>query len=135
MFAHNHIFLIPSSKSTSCLKFNNFTDFLLKKQSSNEKVLVDYRTGKTLNIDDNDKTIFEIRQYKFNKIMEYRKNNSDVILVNLSFLQDEKNLLQFLNILCDKYSIPKPKTFITNIKHTKSRLSEKNRLYNSQIGY
>ena len=56
--------------------------------------------------------------------MEYKKNNKDVILVNLSFIQNEQNLSQFLDFLSDKY-IPKLKgnNYICNIKHTKKILS------------
>lgn len=113
--------------------FHNFTDFLTKNQVSMENDLLDFRTGDVLNKDDNNKTIFEIREYKFKKIMEYKKDNKDVILVSLSFLQDEKNLLQFLTMLCEQYSVSKPKTFITRLNHTKSKLDEKNRNHNIDI--
>ena len=84
--------------------------------------------NEVLNTDDNGKSIFEIRYYKFNKIMEYKNNNKDVILVNLSFIQNEKNLSQFLDFLSEKY-IPKLKVnnYLLNIKHTKDGSNQKNR--------
>ena len=96
--------------------------------------MLDYRTNKCLNEDDNGKTIFQIREYKFNKIMEYKKNNKDVILVNLSFIQNYKNLSQFLDFLSEKY-IPKLKVdnYICDIKHTKDNSNKKNRTYNINI--
>jgi hypothetical protein len=66
--------------------------------------------------------------------MEYKKRNKDVILVNLSFIQDSNNLSQFLDFLSDKY-IPKLKVdnYITNIKHTKNNSNITNRIYNINI--
>jgi hypothetical protein len=115
-------------------KHNNFKDFLTLQQISNEKNLLDYRTNKLLNEDDNGKTIFEIREYKFNKIMEYKKNNKDVILVNLSFIQNEKNLSQFLDFLSEKYmKTLKVDNYICNINHTKNNKNNKNRTYDIDI--
>jgi hypothetical protein len=75
----------------------SFDDFLIKRQYSNENFLLDYKTKDYLNKDNNDKTIFEIRYYKFNKIYEYKNDNKDVTFVNLSFLQkDNENVLNFL---------------------------------------
>jgi hypothetical protein len=66
--------------------------------------------------------------------MEYKKNNKDVILVNLSFIQNEKNLSQFLDFLSEKY-IPKLKVnnYKLNIKHTKNNSNQKNKTYNINI--
>ena len=111
---------------------NDFNLFLNIKQLSN-----DYWkdcNNEVLNKDDNGKSIFEIRYYKFNKIMQYKKNNKDVILVNLSFIQNEKNLSQFLDFLSEKY-IPKLKVdnYKLNIKHTKDGSNQKNRTYKINI--
>lgn len=115
-------------------RHNNFKDFLTLQQISNETKYIDYRTNKFLNEDDNGKTIFEIREYKFNKIMEYKKNNKDVILVNLSFIQNEKNLSQFLDFLSEKYmKTLKVDNYICNINHTKNNTNNKNRTYNIDI--
>ena len=132
IFRNLEDWLISFSQNNYHLKKNkNFKNFLTLPQLSNEINLIDYRTNKCLNEDDNGKTVFQIREYKFNKIMEYKKNNKNVILVNLSFIQDSKNLSQFLDFLADKY-IPKLKVnnYITNIKHTKDHLIKKNRTYN-----
>ena len=111
---------------------NNFNLFLNIKQLSNNYWKNCY--NEILNKDDNGKTIFQIRYYKFNKIMEYKKNNKDVILVNLSFIQNEKNLSQFLDFLSEKY-IPKLKVnnYTLNIKHTKNGSNQKNRTYKINI--
>jgi hypothetical protein len=115
-------------------KHNNFKDFLTLQQISDETELLDYRTNQILNEDDNGKTIFQIREYKFNKIMEYKKNNNDVILVNLSFIQNEKNLSQFLDFLSEKYmKTLKVNNYICNINHTKDNTNNKNRTYNIDI--
>ena len=108
---------------------NEFDLFLNIKQLSNNYWKNCY--NETINKDDNGKTIFQIRAYKFNKIMEYKKKNKDVILVNLSFIQNDKNLSEFLDFISDKY-IPKLKikNYILNIKHTKNNLTQKNRIYN-----
>ena len=115
-------------------KYNNFKDFLTLEQKSNEFYRLDYRTNEYLNKDDNGKTIFQIREYKFNKIMEYKKNNKDVILINLSFIQNNENLSHFLNFLSNKY-IPtlKNTNYICDIKHTKNKSHTKNKIYNINI--
>ena len=115
-------------------KHTKFEDFLTLSQNSTETCLLDYRTNECLNNDDNGKTIFQIREYKFNKIMEYKKNNKDVILINLSFIQNEKNLSQFLHFLSDKY-IPELNSdnYTCTMNHTKDNSNEKNRPYNLNI--
>ena len=123
IFRNLENWLISFSKNHYHLKkYNNFKDFLILPQITNETQLVDYRTKKTLNDDDNGKTIFQIREYKFNKIMEYKNNNKDVILVNLSFIQNETNLSKFLDYLSNKYiKRLKVNNYILNIKHTKNK--------------
>lgn len=114
-------------------EFNDdFNLFLNTKQLSNN--YWKKSNNEVLNKDDNGKSIFEIRYYKFNEIMEYKKNNKDVILVNLSFIQNEKNLSQFLDFLSNKY-IPKLKVnnYKLNIKHTKNGLNQKNRKHEINI--
>ena len=115
-------------------KYNNFKDFLTLEQKSNENYLLDYRTNKFLNEDDNGKTIFQIREYKFNKIMEYKKKNKNVILVNLSFIQNKKNLSKFLDFLSNKYlSGKKMNNYQYDIKHTKNNSNNQNTKYNINI--
>ena len=111
---------------------NDFNLFLNIKQLSTEQWK--NCNNEVLNKDDIGKSIFQIRYYKFNKIMQYKKNNKDVILVNLSFIQNEKNLSQFLDFLSEKY-IPKLKVnnYKLNIKHTKNKSYQKNRTYKINI--
>lgn len=135
IFRNLEDWLISFSQNNYHLKkHNNFKDFLTLQQMSDDTSLLDYRTNKCLNQDDNHKTVFQIREYKFNKIMEYKKNYKDVILVNLSFIQNSKNLQIFLDFLSDKY-IPKLKVnnYITNLKHSKDNLNKQNRTYNINI--
>lgn len=112
-------------------RVSDFDTFLTMKQSSIDRVYLDYKTHKCINLDDNGKTIFEIRYYKFQKIMEYAKHR-DVIILNLDFIQNESNLLYFLQQLSRTYNIPIP-NYITKIPHTKTRDSTINREYNVSI--
>ena len=112
-------------------KFNNFNKFLKIKHESNN--YWKKQDGSILNDDDNNKTIFEIRYYKFKKICEYKKLNKDVIFVNLSFLQNKENLYFFLNILNNKYIKNPCLKYITELKHTKINKNIKNRIYNIEI--
>jgi len=122
-------------------RMKNFHNFLTTNQQSVENRLLDYKTNECLNADDNNKTIFEIRYYKFKKIMEYKENNKNIIFVNLGFLQCEENLVSFLQQLNDKYmnnSINN--NYITKFCHTKIRGKNnnnntdlKNRVYNIDL--
>jgi hypothetical protein len=114
-------------------KYYNFKNFLTLPQHSQETHLLDYKTNQCLNNDDKGKTIFQIRYYKFNKICEYKDNNNDIIFVKLSYLQNEKNLLHFLQTLNSKYLNNPVSNYITSIKHTKSGENKKNRKYNINI--
>jgi hypothetical protein len=132
IFRNLEDWLISFSQNNYHLKkYNNFKDFLTLPQITDDTNVLDYRTNKCLNEDDNGRTVFQIREYKFNKIMEYKKNNKDVILVNLSFIQEYKNLSHFLDFLADKY-IPKlkVKNYKNNINHTKDDSNKQNRTYN-----
>jgi hypothetical protein len=103
-------------------QIKNFKNFLSEKQKSREKVLLDSRTNRILNEDDNNKNIFEIRYYKFNKILEYKEKYKNVIFVNLNFLQNNENALYFLNILNKKYMKRECINYIPTIeKHTKNK--------------
>ena len=103
-----------------------FDKFLLTKQKSIENKLLDYKTMKYLNEDDND---------KFQKIMEYKQNNNFIIFVNLSFLQDKNNLLYFLNHLNTVYmGNTQQCNYIIEIPHTKNKnIKTANRSYNINI--
>lgn len=111
---------------------NNFELFLNIKQKSNN--YWKNENNETLNKDDNGKTIFEIRYYKFKKIMEYKKIYKNIILVNLSYIQKEKNLSIFLNFLHTKYNLNiDNNNYTLNIKHTKNKTKNKNRTYDIDI--
>ena len=124
-FSFNNYHIKPSK---------NFKDFLLLKKIPKKSNSLDYRTNMLLNIDDKDKTIFEIREFKFNQIMDYSKRNKDVIFINLSYIQNSENLTKFLNFLSDEY-IPKLKfdQYITEIQHTKNFKNIKNRVYDINV--
>ncbi len=112
----------------------SFKDFLTCTHKSNETTLINYRTKNFLNDDDNGKTIFQIREYKFNKIYEYKNNNKNVVFVNLDFISNENNLHLFLNTLAYKYTLKINKKLILSINHTKdSNIKDKNRKYNIDI--
>jgi hypothetical protein len=107
------------------IRSNTVEEFLTKKQRSNN--LVPY------NRDDNGKTIFEIRYYKFQKIMEYAKSNNDVIFVNLEYLQSESNLFHFFQHLNSTYLNRTRSNYITKIPHTKNGKLILNREYEVDI--
>lgn len=115
-------------------KHKNFNNFLTLPQISNDEKFLDYRTNQCVNEDDNGKTIFQIRETKFLQLMEYKRKHNDVILVNLSFIQNEQNLSQFLDFVSDKY-IPELKVnnYICSIKHTKCNSYRKNRNHKINI--
>jgi len=113
---------------------NDFNSFLHTKHLSCNYWRNGNNNNRSLNEDDNNKTIFQIREYKFDKIMEYNKNNKDVVLLNLSFIQNEENLAQFLDFLSENY-IPefKDKKYILSLKHTKNSSNNKNRTYDINV--
>jgi hypothetical protein len=113
--------------------FDNFNNFLTSKQKSSETDLLDYTTNKILNADDDNKTIFEIRYYKFKKIMEYTQQNKNIILVNLTFLQNKKHLLYFLNELNNYMNNSISTDYILEIPHTKINTNIQNRDYNIEL--
>jgi hypothetical protein len=109
----------------------SFDSFLTTPQQILPSNTVDFRTKKIFNEDDNGKTIFEIRYYKYNKIMEYKRQNKNVILVSLEYLQDEKNCEIFLKKLCEKYFLGRENyNFIPRVySHTKIHKKMKNNSY------
>jgi hypothetical protein len=108
----------------------NYENFLTEKQVSKEDLILDFRNNKYLNEDDNNKTIFDIRYYKYNKIIEYKNNNKDIVFVNLDFIQDKDNAFLFLKALNENYIKDNKIEYITEVKnHTKSNEEIKNRSY------
>jgi len=102
-------------------KKETFYDFLTTPQKMLPTNVLDYRTKEPFNKDDDGKTIFEIRYYKYNKIMEYKKQNKDVILVSLEHLQNRIKCGLFLKKLKEKYSIKRPYFIIQVETHTKEK--------------
>ena len=107
------------------IRSKNFDEFLSRKQTSNDEA--------PHNRDDNGKTIFEIRYYKFRKIMEYAKWNNDVIFINLEYLQSESNLFHFFQHINSTYMNKSRSNYITKIPHTKTGKSILNREYDVDI--
>ena len=107
-------------------KFNqDFNLFLNTKQEADN--FWRGSNNEAVNKDDNGKTIFEIRYYKFNKIMDYKKRNKDVVLINLEFIQNEQNLSKLLDFLRNKYMPELEVDYKLKIKHTKDGSNRKNR--------
>jgi len=116
------------------IKCNNFYEFLIKKQQSNDIVLKDFiYKFLPLNYDDNGKDIFEIRYYKYNKIIEYFNTNDNVILVNLEFLKDNNNCKIFLDKINEIYGIKNHNNWIYINEHTKTNQNIKERSYDINI--
>lgn len=110
-------------------RIDNFHDFLTMPQEILPSEMLDFRTMKILNADDEGKTIFDIRYYKYYNIMEYKRNNRYVVLVSLEYIQDEKNCNTFLNELKKKYYLENER-FVPYVRtHSKSYKREKNTKY------
>jgi len=135
IFRNLEEWLISMSKNPYHLKpISEFDNFLTTAHQSTENFLLDYRTNKFLNEDDNDKTIFQIRYYKFNKIIEYTNIYKNTIFVNLCFLQNKNNALSFLSTLNDKFLKKKINYLLEIEDHTKDiKAKSKNRDYDIVI--
>lgn len=113
----------------------SFEKFLTKKQEAETIEIskwIDVENKQPLNLSDDGKTIFEIRYFKFLKIMKYIEENKNVVLVNLSYLQNDDNCNKFINEIQNKYNFPisTPKLIM---KHTKENTVKKNRDYHIDI--
>jgi hypothetical protein len=136
IFRNLEDWLVSMYKNPYHLKpVSDFATFLTVKQKAcTDRFYLDYKTNQCQNMDDNDKTIFEIRYYKFQKIMEYAKQQKDVLFINLSYLQNETNLLHFLQQLNKVYFHSVRPNYITKIPHTKNdKLIGGNREYNIEV--
>ena len=89
-----------------------------------------YNSNRPINYEDIGKTIFQVRYYKFLKIREYCKANDNIILVNLEYLQNNNNCIQFLKEINNKYNFNK-KDFKLVEKHTKNKTTIKNKTYDT----
>lgn len=111
-----------------------FECFLSKERKSTNELYNPIRT-RSVNYDDNGKTIFEIRYSKIKSYFEYKNKHDNIVFVNLEYLQNTKNCEKFLRALNLKYGL-NMKTFISEFPvHTKTGSKNiKNREYNFKIG-
>src|SRR3990170_7090934 len=110
----------------------SFKNFLTQKQYSNN-YWKDNKTKDILNMGENGKTIFEIRYYKYNAIVEYKNNNKNVIFISLGFIQNKNNCENFLKSINEKYNLKRVDFICEILKHTKINKNIKNRDYNIDI--
>jgi hypothetical protein len=103
-----------------------FTDEYIEKRDEN----VYLHNNKIINFEDRNKTIFDIRYYKIQKIKEYCQANENIVILNLEYLQKDENCLKFLKDLNDIYKLGK-KTFSLVEKHTKDKSDVKNKVYDT----
>lgn len=113
----------------------DFESFLTKKQKAetiHNTKWVDAITKQPISINDDNRSIFEIRYFKYNKTMDYFHNNKNIVLVNLSYLQNDENCKQFIHEIQKRFNLSiTPAKLIT--KHTKENSKKKNRNYNIDI--
>jgi hypothetical protein len=131
IFRNLNSWLVSFWKNPYHLKsINEYANFLTEKQVSKEINIFDFRNKIFLNEDDNNKTIFDIRYYKYNKIVDYKNKNKDIVFVNLDFIQNKDNAYLFLKALNEMYIKDERINYITEVKkHTKSNEEIKNRSY------
>ena len=128
---YNNPYYLKVDKTTT-----SFSDFLTKKQelSGDPDVPINNMNKMVLNHTDEGKTIFEIRYQKINKYLRFFEKNNDVVIVNLSYLQDEKNCIHFLNSINKKYGLNMTQIWGRIPLHTKTNeVNKKNRVYNTKI--
>lgn len=119
----------PYELEESC----DFKYFLERKHVSKTNWL-DWDNKKHVNYDDNDKTIFEIRYHKISSIMKYCECNSNIVFVNLSYLQENSvNTERFIQALCKTYLNINKQNIISVIPHTKTSKNIKNQIYDINI--
>jgi glycosyltransferase involved in cell wall biosynthesis len=129
--------LVSMFKNSHSLKpYNTFEEFITCKQEPDNNYYdmnyIDYKTKKQVNIDDTDKTIFEIRYYKYKKLMEYFNNNNNVILVNLDYIQNDNKCILFLSELNRIFKLNN-KSLALEKKHAKNKGENINTDYNLDI--
>ena len=69
------------------------------------EIQFDKLTNEIVNKSDNGKTIFNLRYYKFNKILNYINKNSKCSIVQLDYIQTDENCKIFLESLNSKYNL------------------------------
>ena len=128
---YNNPYYLKLDKNTT-----SFRDFLTKKQelSGEDDVPVNYINKQVLNHTDEGKTIFEIRYQKLDKYLRFFEENDDVVIVNLSYLQDKKNCTHFINSINKKYGFNMTRIWNAIPTHTKTKeINKQNRVYNTKI--
>jgi len=128
---YNNPYYLKLDKNTT-----SFRDFLTKKQelSGEDDVPVNCINKKVLNHTDEGKTIFEIRYQKLDKYLRFFEENDDVVIVNLSYLQDRKNCTHFINSINKKYGFNMTRIWNAIPTHTKTKeINKQNRVYNTKI--
>lgn len=116
-------------------KKRSFEDFLTSGQEifHGPKIL-DFKTGQTVNYEDEGNTIFEIRYHKMEGIFRYFERNPNVILVSLEYLQEGENYQHFLRMINERYQVNRKRNYQNFKIHTKTgRTDIKNRDYNLEI--
>lgn len=105
-----------------CSQYQPFYGFLYEKHypRTGPDEALSIETFKPINHTDENKTIFEIRYEKIKAYLKYFNENDNVVIVKLSYLQNEKNCIHFMQEITKKYGLN-----ITNFKggidvHTKS---------------
>ena len=105
------------------IKCNSFLEFITQPQQWNadygDATIWDAIFDEPINLNDDDKTIFEIRYYKLLHILEFINTNDDCVLVSLTYLQNNFN--SFLDHLEGAFDLtPKQGERMDYLEHTKS---------------
>jgi uncharacterized protein (DUF1810 family) len=102
-------------------KLDDFQAFLTHKQTKINTIYKNHRTNGSLNEDDLNKTIFEIRYHKYQASLSYFQANKDVVFVNLAYLQNPHTCSLFLDKLAQTYDL-KQASWVTSLPHTKTNM-------------
>lgn len=114
------------------IKIKGFDKFLLNQQKSTEKCINYKRKDcNKLCCNDHNKTIFQIRNNKIEKHLEFYHKQKNIIHLSLDFLQ--KNTMFFLHVLKQVYNINLVDTYEPNIPYTQPRKKEKLDKYKNRI--
>ena len=76
-----------------------------KQNRKPETLQINKHTNYIVNYTDKDKTIFQLRYYKWKAYLNYFKNNSNCVLVQLEYIQNPKNCQTFIQNLNKSYKI------------------------------
>lgn len=79
-----------------------------------------YQNNKIINLEDEGKTIFDLRYHKYQKIKDFCHDRKNIVFVNLDYLQNNENCLTFLKEINKEYKLGK-EYFTLVDKHTKKQ--------------